>query len=190
MPRSNLITAAASAFLAFVSVALFLVLLDRDSAPPIVIEGDPSLIEIAILIEGAVATPGIYRLSADARLADAVAAAGGFTAGADVTDLNLAARLDDEQKIVIPFLGTDPGVSPIARPQSDDDAATSDLIDINTATAGELEELPGIGPVLAERIVAYRDANGPFTRVEELARVEGISLAMVDEMRDLIAISP
>jgi len=190
MPKSNIIVSVVAAGLAIVSVSLFFLLLDRESAPPIVIEDVPSQIEIAVSIEGAVAKPGVYRHPSDARLADVVEAAGGFTPDADVADLNMASRLHDEQRIVIPSKSGAPYGSPGALPVSETVQSNSLLIDINTASANQLEELPGIGPVLAERIVAYREANGPFARVEELARVEGISLAMVEEMRDQITVSP
>jgi competence protein ComEA len=190
MPKSNIIVSVVAAGLAIVSVSLFFILLDGDAAPPIVIEDVPSKIEIAVSIEGAVATPGVYRLTSDARLADAVEMAGGFTPDADVADLNMASRLHDEQQIVIPSKSGAPNGSPFALPASAADQSSSGLININTASASQLEELPGIGPVLAERIVAYREANGPFARVEELARVEGISPAMVEEMRDQITVVP
>jgi competence protein ComEA len=138
--------------------------------------------------EGAVATPGVYELPADARLAHLVAVAGGFTPNADATRLNLAQRLVDEARIAIPTAAAVASEAPAATPAALGFAPVAGVIDINAATAEELESLPGIGPAIAERIIAERERIGGFVSVDDLARVEGISERMVDELRPLITI--
>lgn len=179
----------AGALIATVTAFLFLALYERESTPTIVIEDALLDVEIVVSVEGAVNRPGVYRLPGGARLNDAIVAAGGFAPGADFSELNLASRLADEQRVVIPFVGGPSRASPVARGDADSQDGDG-LINVNAAGVQELDTLPGIGPVLAERIVAYRQANGPFTRVEELARIDGISPAMVDELRDRVTVGP
>jgi competence protein ComEA len=128
-------------------------------------------------VSGAVNRPGLVTVPSSARVADAIAGAGGATAGADLAGLNLASSVRDGDQIVVPLVGaaTTPG------------RATDRGIDLNRATAAELQNLPGVGPVLAGRIVAYRDLHGPFAAVEDLLDVGGIGEAKLAEMRDSIA---
>jgi competence protein ComEA len=163
---------------------------DDWSAPPIVIEDPRPDTEIAVSVEGAVAAPGVYRLKGDARVQDALNAAGGPAPNADLTRVNLAARLHDEERLIIPALAASGGAggSGTATPPAGVDRGQPAPININTAGVDLLDTLPGIGPVLAERIVAYREANGPFRSVDELAQVDGISLDMVDALRSLITV--
>jgi competence protein ComEA len=135
---------------------------------------------IVVSIDGAVVVPGVYDLPANARLNDLVAASGGFTADADTTGLNMAARIGDGETIFIPAKTVPTSVA-VASPEPD-----ALFININTATAAELEELPGIGEVLAGRIVAYREQFGPFSSVDQLVEVEGINENTVDELRPLV----
>jgi competence protein ComEA len=133
---------------------------------------------IVVHVSGAVVRPGVVTVRSGARVADVVAAAGGATRRADLSAVNLAAPVRDGEYVVVP----DPA----------DEAAAggglmSDGVDINSATASELEGLSGVGPVLASRIVAYRDANGPFDAVEDLLDVPGIGEAKLAGMRDDIA---
>ena len=132
---------------------------------------------IVVHVSGAVKRPGLVTVEATARVADAIAGAGGAEVGADLGGLNLAAPVRDGDQIMVPTLGA-------ATP----DAGTIEQgIDLNRAAAAELEALPGVGPVLAARIVAYRDLNGPFTAVEDLLDVGGIGEAKLAAMRDSIA---
>jgi competence protein ComEA len=135
-------------------------------------------------------------------VADAVAASGGFTDKANREGINLAARLGDEQHISVPRLGdtaeapdgnspggtTEAGGTTIARPTSVD--TIPGKININTATASQLEELPGIGEVLAQRIVTEREANGPFKSVDDLVRVPGIKEGIIAQLRDFATVGP
>lgn len=134
-------------------------------------------LSIVVHVSGAVARPGLVTIAPTARVADAIAEAGGAELGADLGSLNLAAEVRDGDQIVVPPMGASelPGV------------ASERGIDLNRASAVQLEELPGVGPVLAGRIVAYRDLNGPFDAVEDLLDVGGIGEAKLAAMRDEIA---
>ena len=130
-------------------------------------------------VSGEVAEPGLVEVDAEARVADAVARAGGSTRNADLGLVNLAAELHDGQQIVIPEVGAGvPGGG----------VAVDGMIHINSATPSELEQLPGVGPVLAGRIAAYRDENGPFATVEDLLDVSGIGEGKLETLRDSVAL--
>lgn len=136
---------------------------------------------IVVHVSGCVASPGIVELEAPARVASAIAAADGALRCADLSLINLAAQLVDGQQLVVPPFGSIPGSS-AAAPHVEDDGR----IHLNTATAAQLEELPGIGPVLASRIVDHRDRNGPFAEIEDLLDVAGIGEAKLLELRALV----
>jgi competence protein ComEA len=160
----------------------------HEAAPNIVISDDASNQQIAVEIYGAVAKPGLYWLTGDVRLQTVIDAAGGARSDADLSGVNLARRVEDEEQIEIPFL-PDPNATVSAAPAAGSAVApASGKININLATAAELDALPGIGPALAGRIVAYREQHGPFASLEELSNVSGISVRMVDELRDLISL--
>jgi competence protein ComEA len=169
-------------FSAAVVATIIVVYLDwRTPVRVTIAPGVPGAIEVAI--DGGIATPGVVTLPAGSRLQDVVAAAGGFTSDADTSGLNLAARIGDGERVTIPRRGAaSTNVPPGATPNG----AADSLIDINTASVAELDLLPGIGPVIAQRIVEFRDANGPFTDIAQLAEIEGISTEMVDELRPLV----
>ena len=166
---------------------------DERSAPPIVIEDAAATLPVVVEIRGEVAAPGVYELSPGARLQDAIAAAGGLAEEADLSTVNLARRLRDGELIAIlalPVAGSTPTV-PMAGAR---DPASADeprvRININTATADELEALPGVGEVIAARIVAYREQNGPFRSVDDLIHIEGISNRAIDDFRVLVTTGP
>lgn len=143
-----------------------------ESAPGITVplagtSGTASPIAVVVVdVSGAVQAPGLVELAAGARVADAIDAAGGASADAVLDDLNLARRVADGEQILVPH-------------QGDEEASGGGLINLNQADAGELDVLPGIGPVLAERIVADREANGPFASLDDLGRVAGVGDAIV-----------
>jgi competence protein ComEA len=118
-------------------------------------------------VVGQVNHPGLYELAAGSRIVDAVAAAGGFTTTADQAQLNLAQVVEDGQQITVLAVGAAPAVSAPG-------AASGGTVDLNTADATALETLDGIGPALAERILAYRSAHGGFRTVGDLQNVTGI----------------
>jgi competence protein ComEA len=142
--------------------------------------------------------PGLVTLSAGARIADAVSAAGGALDGADLIGLNMARRVADGEQIIVgiaapPGEPTTMGSSVAAEPSTSaspgdpqDTASTSapDVsVDLNTATEEQLDALPGVGPVTAAAIVAWRSANGSFTSVDQLADVDGIGPARLEKLR-------
>lgn len=129
--------------------------------------------EVKVHVVGAVTAAGVYTLPADARVDDAVRAAGA-TANADLSQLNLAQKLADGQKITVPAVGET--AAPTSAPSaSENNQATPDaLININTATAEQLQNLPNIGEVRAKAIIDYREEHGGFKAIEELQEVSGI----------------
>lgn len=154
----------------------------RSSEPvPIAVEAPqatPAETSITVHVAGAVSMPGLVRVDAEARIADAVAAAGGAVVDADLGALNLAASLHDGERIEVPYRG-----EPVS------EKAVDGVVDLNRATAGELEALPGVGPVLAERIVLHRELHGPFVTVEDLLDVSGIGEAKLAQIREA-AVAP
>jgi competence protein ComEA len=138
-------------------------------------------------VSGAVPRPGVYDLPDGSRVKDAVQAAGGFLASADKATINLAAPLEDGQKLEIPFIsGLEP--TPISVASTDNGGVPGPLIDINTATLEELDTLPGIGPTLAQAIIDYREQNGPFLSIEDIMFVEGIGPAKFELIKALITV--
>ena len=133
--------------------------------------------DLQIQIEGAVQAPGVYSLPAGSTVADGVARAGGFADGANLSPEESSEKLTDGHFVFVP-------------PAPMDQSKASPPIDINSAGAVELEALPGIGPVIASRIIAYREAAGGFSEVAELAEVAGISARMVDDLSRLVVVGP
>lgn len=125
--------------------------------------------DLLVHVSGAVEAPGLVSVPAGARVADAVAAAGGMTAEADQGSVNLARPVTDGEQVVVLLVG-----EPVPA-----GGTGGGLIDVNRADAAQLEELPGVGPVLAQRIVADREANGPFVALEDLERVPGVGPAIL-----------
>lgn len=136
--------------------------------------------QLYVHVLGAVTTPGLYVLDAEARLVDAVAAAGGTTDEADLAGVNLARVLEDGEQVVVPALGATGGETGAA-PQDD-------RVDLNTADQAALETLPRIGPALAERILAWRDENGRFRSVDDLLAVPGIGEKLLAGLRDAVRV--
>jgi competence protein ComEA len=158
------------------------VMLWMDRAAPVqVIVNAAPVNEMHVAVLGEVNQPGVVRVPQGARLAEVVELAGGFTGDADTTLLNLAGHVGDGEQILIPSIGG-------ATNNSSPGPNSSDLVNINTATVAELDNLPGIGEVLANRIVTYRQENGPFRSVDDLSLVEGISTRMVDDVRSLVTV--
>lgn len=139
---------------------------------------------LVVHVSGWVAEPGLVTLPSGSRVGDAVAGAGGARPGARLEAMNLAATVTDGQQVVVP------GPGDAEKPGGPDDPSgdSGGLIDLNGAAATDLESLPGVGPVLAERIVQYRDAHGPFQRVEDLLEVSGIGESKLGSIRDLVVL--
>ena len=134
---------------------------------------------VTVHVSGAVPVPGLVEVPAGARVADAVAAAGGALPDAELSALNLAAPVADGQQLLVPTVAAG-GVS--------HGTASDGKVRINTAGIADLERLPGVGPVLAERILQHREANGPFGLVEDLLDVSGIGEGKLAAMRDAVQV--
>jgi competence protein ComEA len=171
------------------ATGLLLLLLKEPIGKPVELHPPPTSAPIHVHIDGAVRIPGVYALPADAMVLDAVERAGGLLDEADLSGINLAAPLEEGQRIIIERKG--PVLWVLAEPtQADDRSATpsENLLNVNTASATELEQLPGIGPVLARSIVEYRENVGVFTEVDDLLLVPGIGSAKLAAIRDLIEV--
>jgi competence protein ComEA len=166
---------------------LIAVLVDRQLQGPQPLEINlaetPSASEIQVYIAGAVNRPGVYYLNDGDRWIDAVEAAGGPTADADVEAINLARRLHDEDQVLVPRLGEQ---SVLGSAQ----ASQNELVNINTAPAAVLDSLPGIGEVRSQSIVDSRQRDGPFSRIEELVERKLIPQSVFDQIRELITVGP
>lgn len=146
-------------------------------------------------IKGAVAKPGVYPVKATTRWVDVVALAGGLTPGADVSQVNLAQVAVDQESLYIPKAGETPPVSappqgPAGSTTGAASAGSGPLVNLNTATASELQTLSGIGPKKAADIIAYREQNGGFKSVEDLKNVSGIGDKTFEKLAPLVTIGP
>lgn len=157
---------------------------ERELVPAVSGDPEPALVsepvEPAVFVHvlGQVARPGLYELRAGDRVIDAVAAAGGFTDAADPAGVNLARPLSDGEQLAVPAVGE----TPVAAPG----VAGDGRVDLNTADAAALDTLPRIGPAMAQRIIDHREANGPFSSVEDLRAVSGIGAKTVEALRPLV----
>lgn len=155
--------------------------------------------EVVVHVTGAVGAPGVVRLTEGARVVDAVTAAGGLRPEADAQRLNLAAPLLDGSRIVVPVVGQEmaPEVTTTVAaqggatagagsPSSGGEAVSGEKLDLNSATAEQLETLPGVGPATATAIIEHREAHGEFGSVDELLDVRGIGEAKLEGLRDLV----
>ncbi|CCW10682.1 ComEA family DNA-binding protein [Rhodococcus aetherivorans] len=164
------------------------------AADPVASRQDTAPDEVVVSVVGLVGKPGLVRVAPGARVADALAAAGGTLDGADLTTLNLAQRLADGDQVVV---GASPPVPPasgvsgsggeggVGEPGAPPGAGP---VNLNTADEATLDALPGVGPVTAAAIVAWRRDNGPFTDVEQLAEVDGIGPARLARLRTLVVV--
>jgi competence protein ComEA len=142
---------------------------------------------LVVHVVGQVAGPGLLELAAGSRVADAIDAAGGPLATADLAALNLARTLTDGEQVVVPAIGDPPlPGSESGSPGTPD--TSRGPVDLNRATLDELDALSGIGPVLADRIVAWREEHGTFTSVDELTEVEGIGPALLERLRPAVRV--
>ncbi len=163
---------------------------------------------VTVFIGGAVVNPGVYSLTGDARVEAAIAAAGGFSPDANGDGINRALRLRDEDQIIVPRKG-EPTATParataetaapltapaggtaLPAPSARGMATAAGPINVNTASAAELARLPGVGAKIAQDIIDYRTANGPFTGPADLAKVKGISDRMVADWAGLVVFAP
>jgi competence protein ComEA len=146
---------------------------------------------IVVYVAGRVRHPGVYTFEQGDRVVDALDRAGGALPGSDLTTLNLAALLTDSEQIVVGKPGGVGAPSGTSTGSSDGSGGTSgagEKVNVNTATVDQLEALPGIGPVLAQRIVDYREAHGPFRSVKDLTNVSGIGDAHMADLEPLVTV--
>lgn len=167
------------------------------AAPP-----EPPAGPVVVSVVGLVHKPGLVTLTAGDRIADALDAAGGPLDGADLAGLNLARRVADGEQIIVGVAAPPGSPSPMGSSVSSPDppagsspaeapggpAAPGTPVDLNTATPEDLDALPGVGPVTAAAIIAWREAHGPFTDVDQLSEVDGIGPARLDKLRDLVGV--
>jgi competence protein ComEA len=153
------------------------------------VEPPPTPAMIMVHVIGEVHSPGVVTVPEGSRVADAVTAAGGMTDQADPSDLNMAAVIADGAQIIIGSTTQPNGEVRDGSASGDGSAGSSGgLVNINTANQAELETLPGVGPVTAQAIIAWRDANGKFTTVEELQNVDGIGPKTYAKLADLVCV--
>lgn len=168
--------------------ALVWVVARNPTGEPVILRPAPTEKPVVVYITGAVPRPGVYALPKNARVQDAISAAGGFLAEAEKSQINLAALIEDGEKLDIPYVE---GASPIlVTPMPEVVTSTTELINLNTASALELEALPGIGPTTAQKIVDYREQNGPFINAEDIINVSGIGPGTYERIKDLITVGP
>lgn len=160
---------------------------------PMGINENPTEVFYVVHILGAVHNPGVFTLPADARIIHAIEKAGGYTADADLRNINLAAPLRDAMQIIVPVVGeiiTPIEEEPTSIESTPHTTALNDngFICINTASSTLLQTLPNIGPARAQAIIDFRESHGAFTRVEDLLNITGIGHAIVEALRPLIIV--
>jgi competence protein ComEA len=143
---------------------------------------------IVVDVVGKVRRAGVYRLPPGSRVTDAIAAAGGVARGVDLSRINLARKVADGEQIAVGVAGAGSvGAGQVAGSGSDSPGAG--LVDLNTATVGQLDGLPGVGPVLAQRILDWRTAHGRFNSVDQLRSVTGIGSSKFSDLKPLVTAS-
>ncbi|SMC93576.1 ComEA family DNA-binding protein [Sporomusa malonica] len=144
--------------------------------------------EVVVYVSGGVNKPGVYKFAHGSRVVDAVTMAGGFAPGADAARINLAMQLKDEMQVNVPFsavpVSTTSGMPAVSNAGSN----IGDRININTGSKADLDKLPGIGPALADRIIEYRTANGPFKDPTDIRKVPGIGESKYNQFKDKITL--
>jgi competence protein ComEA len=181
-------------FLGSLFSAVLLLTISPPHGKPIELDPFPTQAPIVIYITGSVKNPGVYSLSRQNRLGDAVTAAGGFLSDADQAAVNLAAKILDGQRIVVPNInqsvtGTQGTVPPIGLSNPKPGLVPPSIdnpLNLNTATLDEIDLLPGIGPARASEILAYRTKQGYIKSIEEIMNITGIGQATFDRIKDYI----
>ncbi len=177
----------------FILAGTLLLVTRLPAGRPVTLLPPPTEAPIEVHVIGAVLRPGVYLFADGSRVQDAITAAGGLTADANVEGINLAAKIQDGQQLEIPG-GGQPSTASRATPAfrvltgAATPTASTELININTASIDELDTLPGIGPTLAQRIVDYRNQHGPFPNIQAIMDVPGIGASTFDEIQSLITV--
>ena len=182
-------TVLSATLLGAVLVSLAVLLVRRPEPPRIVVQQPATRVAasppvpalLVVHLSGEVIMPGVYQLPVGARIDDALKAAGGPTDSGDIQRLNLAARLADGQQIVVPKRN-----NPILATFSASPSPTPGRLNLNVASVAELDQLPGVGPVTAQRIVAYREQHGPFISVEQLREAKLVNAPTFERIKELV----
>src|SRR5262245_23412311 len=171
---------------------------DSGTGSPAASTGTAAATEVVVHVAGAVASPGVQRLPPGSRVIDALDAAGGALPGADLPRVNLAAPLVDGQQVYGPKPGDQPplaagvgapgGAGAAGGAAGAGGAVPGALVNLNTASAEQLDTLPGVGPATAAAIIAHRDQHGPFTSVDQLVDVRGIGEAKLEQLRAVVTV--
>lgn len=146
---------------------------------------------MVVHVDGAVGRPGVHELAPGARVIDAIEAAGGLTQEADRSELNLAQPLLDGQRVWVPAVGSEGSSDPpavVSGGMSAGEEGGAEPVDLNQATASQLETLPGVGPSIAATIIEHRTREGPFQRVEDLLEVPGIGPTRLEQLAQLVQV--
>ncbi|HEY1368928.1 MAG TPA: ComEA family DNA-binding protein [Gaiellaceae bacterium] len=188
LARPRLLVGAALLLVAIVLAVRYLLPAGAASphALPVAPHAPPPPPPVVVDVVGAVRRPGLYRLGPSSRIADAVARAGGATARADLQQVNLAAPLADGEQVVVPVRQAG-AAGAAGAPPAGGTSQVSGPVHLSTATLEQLDSLPGVGPVTAQKILDYRQKHGAFHSVDELDAVSGIGPARLDQLRDLVA---
>ncbi len=172
-------------------VALLIWVVARNpSGQAVTLRPVPTEKPIVVYITGAVPRPGVYALAQGSRVQDAISAAGGFLSDADKTGINLARALEDGEQLDVAYTSGSSPVIGTPPPAATEAPASTELININTASQADLQTLPGIGPTTAQKIIAYREANGPFASIDDIVNVSGIGPVTFNRIKDLITVGP
>ena len=139
---------------------------------------------ITVYLTGQVHRPGVLILAAGTRVHEAIEKAGGLTEDANAEAINLARELADGEHIIVPAVGEEARAGSENTPSQNASAIAAGCVDANTADSGQLQTVPGLGPALAQRIIDYRQVNGPFRALADLDAVSGIGAALIERMRD------
>lgn len=186
LARRRVLLGALIATIALVLAARELANAGAPSAPAVAAEVEPLRAEsgpkLVVHVVGAVRRPGLYRLPDRSRIADAIARAGGATRRADLAAVNLAAPVSDGVQVVVPARVAASGGSGSVGP-----AAPQGPVHLNTATLEQLDGLPGVGPVTAQKIIDYREQHGAFASLDELDAIPGIGPARLEQLREVAA---
>jgi competence protein ComEA len=180
-------TLLAGVLLGLLSAALLTIVSSRPRGHAVELSLPPTPEPLWVHVCGAVSLPGVYQLPPGSILQQAVDAAGGPTSSAEMSTLNLASQLRDGQQVYVPKLD-EPLVPITSGSTSANPGLPEQLVNINTASASELDLLPGIGPSLAQKIIEHRETYGPFTSIDDLINVSGIGPAKLEDLRHLITI--
>ena len=186
-------------FFGLMSVGIVFLITRPPRGTPIQLKPPPTPSPYIVHVSGAVAEPGIYSLITGSRIQNAIDAAGGHLPSANLDGINMAAFVEDGDQIWVPhqelMLSTSQpneptsSTTPQTNAENEQPPIATLLININTASISELESLPGIGPQKASEIIAYRDGNGPFERIEEIEMVSGIGPVTFKNIKALICVS-